>query len=561
MNASLGRLRALSSEFGAPALAQEKVELMQRVGRRALSSARALSEFHECLCFLRAYPDDARVLAEAERWLDGFAARADLRRFHGELADTGIAGTDITYPFFAEMALWLAERWPDRLHVVWDEVEDPERIEGLLGLIGHYAETPYFDEWTYPMRRWCELLSRPGEADGAFLVKRLHALGLPPHVHEWLYQELGLVLRLTGAAHTPSRSRAKRSTGAVHFQRSPLDRSRPRLEQALGETDFSVRDVAPAEGRRWIDLAREALVTRSRDLDAFSYGDPNDVRLIDFGDGLVFAMVGVNPQRRLLLEAVYAFLTLHNGVPIGYVLNSALFGSAEVAYNVFESFRGGESAKIYGRVLAMLRRLFGADTFAIYPYQLGDENEEGLRSGAWWFYQKLGFRAKHAPTLALMQRELARQRARPKARSSRATLQKLARENVYYHAGKTREDVIGVLPLSHVGAAVSRSLAQRYGADLERGARECEARAQKLLGARAIASWTRGERLAFERWAPLVTILPGIERWSKEQRKQLLDVVRAKGARRESEFVARFDRHARLRQAIVELCRQAPPEA
>ena len=36
----------------------------------------------------------------------------------------------------------------------------------------------------------------------------------------------------------------------------------------------------------------------------------------------------------------------------------------------------------------------GSDSFTIYPYQLGDDNDEALQSGAWWFYQKLGFRAK-----------------------------------------------------------------------------------------------------------------------------------------------------------------------
>src|SRR4029077_13985236 len=120
-----------------------------------------------------------------------------------------------------------------------------------------------------------------------------------------------------------------------------------------------------------IDLAREAMVTRSRDLDVFCWGDPRDVRLVDAGGGLQCACIGFRPDRRLLLEAVYGFLTLKNGVPIGYVLCSALFGSSEIAYNVFETFRGAEAARVYGRVLGMVRSLFGSDTFTIYPYQLG----------------------------------------------------------------------------------------------------------------------------------------------------------------------------------------------
>ena len=40
--------------------------------------------------------------------------------------------------------------------------------------------------------------------------------------------------------------------------------------------------------------------------------------------------------------------------------------------------------------------------FTIYPYQLGDDgNQKGLASGAWWFYQKLGFRARDPQVLQL----------------------------------------------------------------------------------------------------------------------------------------------------------------
>ena len=55
-----------------------------------------------------------------------------------------------------------------------------------------------------------------------------------------------------------------------------------------------------------------------------------------------------------MLECVYAFLTLKNGIPIGYVLTSALMESAEIAYNVFDTYRGAEAAHVYARVLAMV---------------------------------------------------------------------------------------------------------------------------------------------------------------------------------------------------------------
>ena len=61
--------------------------------------------------------------------------------------------------------------------------------------------------------------------------------------------------------------------------------------------------------------------------------------------------------------------------------------------------------------------------------------------------------------------------------------------------------------------------------------------------------------MAWKRWAPLVLILPGIERWNARDRRELVKVIRAKGGRRESDFVMRFDRHPKLPKAIVRLGR------
>lgn len=556
MSRTLKALERIRAEYG-PGLARRKLELVAALDRERLRSAKHVHALHETLCFLRAYPDDAELLAAVERRLASFDARRDLREFAEELADSGIAGTPIDYRFFAEMARWLAQRWPDRLRVLWDELEDEERLQRLLHQLVLPAEAAGMEEIGYTLRRWCERLAGPGESEGAFLVRRLAALDLSPALYEYLYQELGLWLRLEPGPDTPTRTRAHHALGPVHFQDGPLRRARPELVRELRRPPLAIRAVSRREGERLIDLAREALVTRSRDLDAFSYGDPDDVRVVECGEGLCFVAVGVRPERRLLFEAVYAFLTLKNGVPIGYVLNSALYGSAEIAYNVFETYRGAEAGAVYGRVLSTVRALFGSDSFTIYPYQLGDDNDEALESGAWWFYQKLGFRPKDPATLRVMERELAALRRDPAHRTPIETLRVLARENVYWHLGAERDDVIGSLAAGDAGLAVSARIAARHGSDREGAEREALADAARLLRTRPGAGWSRGEREAWRRWAPIVRELPGIERWSAAQRRALVSVVRAKGGRRESDFVRLFDAHRPLRRALTELAAQA----
>ena len=53
--------------------------------------------------------------------------------------------------------------------------------------------------------------------------------------------------------------------------------------------------------------------------------------------------------------------------------------------------------------------------------------------------------------------------------------------------------------------------------------------------------------------------LPEVRRWNAADKLALAEVIRAKGGRRESDFVRRFDAHARLRSALAALARRATP--
>ncbi len=556
----LSELESLRHEFG-PGAAARKLALLAGLGPARLPGPRAVERLHEALCWSRAYPDDPALLARVERLLEGFAARPELRAAREALADSGIAGTEIRYPYFAAMAEWLSRRWPDRLRIDWDalpaSMAEDERLDRLLQPVSHYAETMGLDEVLFTARQWLRRLPGAG-TDATYLLRGLRATGADGFVREYLWERLGLDLVLAGAPGRPSRTHARHAPSPPYFRFGPLRAGRPDVRAALAARPLAVRAVSLAEGRALVDLAREAMVTRSRDLDVFAYGDPRDVRLVDWGEGLQFAAIGFVPERRLMLETVYGALTLQSGVPIGYVLYAAFLGSVETAYNIFETYRGGEAAHVYGRVLATARLLFGGDTFTVMPYQLGDENEEAIESGAWWFYQKLGFRPKEPATLALMRRELAAMRQRPRHRSSPATLRRLARECVYWHAGRPRRDVIGLVNIGNVGLHVSALLARRCGGDRVAAGRECEREAAALLGAGRLRGWSADERMWFGRWAPLVLALPGVERWSGRERRELLVVVRAKGGQRESGFARVFAGHRRLREGVLELAKRVP---
>ena len=545
-------LERVRDAFG-PELGQRKLELLKRLERARLGTPRDVLRLHECLCFLRAYPDNARLLEQVEHMLEGFEKRRDLRRFSAKLLDTGIAGTDTYYSFYWPMARWLVERWPDRMTVDWEMFEKSDRLKELLSLLVTYSETPALDLEDFSTEAWVRRLKGRDETDATFLVRRFERLETNGFLKEAVYDGLDPFFKLSPGPGTPSRTRAKAPLKRIHFQAAALDRTRPDLHEAIGEPPRSVRRVSSREGQRYIDLAREAMVTRSRDLDAFSQADPRDVFLVDYGNGLQFAGMGMIPERRLLLESVYGFVTLRNGVPIGYVLSSALLRSSEVAYNVFETYRGGESATVFGRVVSMIHHLFGSSAFSLDPYQLGYGNEEGLESGAWWFYYKMGFRPVDAKVRRVLREELRRMAADSSHRSDRATLEKLASEYTFFHVGRPRPDVLGLVDLGAIGLAVSGFLAKRFGSRREEGVAWCMQEAARVLNVRSLRGWARGEQLAWERWSPLVLVLPGLPRWSKAERRDLVEVIRGKGGQSELTFVERANRHARLHDALAAL--------
>ncbi|MEZ4439000.1 MAG: hypothetical protein R3B72_07915 [Polyangiaceae bacterium] len=549
----LARLVKLTQAFEGGA---EKRALVEALAEARLGSAEQVVAFHDALLVLRARPDDRPLLAAVERALEGFGAREDVARFAERLADSGLAGTPLHFPWHYRTASWLAARWGTALRIDWSRSEPPEDLGQLLAPLFPYAEIPDLEALGLTP---AELLARaagPGETDATFLLGRLARLEAPPLLVETLHDRLGLCYRLEPTSGSPSFTQAALGASRVMpkrqvvWQRHAPRRGRPDLAAALKEPPVSVEAARGRLAELHIDRAREAMATRARELDGILYASPEDVRVIDAGDGLWLSCIGLLPAYRALVETIYVFVLFHNGVPIGYFQAALLFDSAEVNFNVFPPHRGTEAAFLYARSLAVVHHLFGVDSFAVEPYQLGEGNDEALESGAYWFYAKLGFQPKAARGKRLRSAEERRLAADPKHRSSRAVLEALARDPLFFHLGRARDDVAGLVPLSRFSLVVTEEL-REAGVDREGGLRQAVVEARRRLGSRRALD--EDEARALERWSPLLAALPGLERWPAADRRAVLDVVAAKGGRREEVFAAGLRDHRRLRRAVLGL--------
>jgi hypothetical protein len=546
---SAAALRALEHgrvAYGAGA-GERRRTLLAALADAPLRTAGEVRRLHEVLCFLRAYPDDARLLAAVERMLARFDRRADFRAHRAALAHSGIAGTTTWYPFFWPTARWLVARWAGRLRFDRGDAEAQGSLARALPLLVTPNEAAALREAKLAGYAAVDRLRARGETDATFLVRRVAALAGDDYTREAFYDAINPSCELLAADDTPARTHEKFARAPVVFRQAPLRRGRPDLRAEMRRPPSSVRRLPPADGERLVDLARGAMVVRSRDLDAFAYGNARDTWLIDDGNGLAFGLVGMQPERRAPLAAIYGGLTLANGVPIGYVQADVAGRSAAISFNTFETFRGGEAAFTFGRLLAVLKHVFGADAFSIEPYQLGEGNDEGIDSGAWWFYFKLGFRPRAAAARELAAAEQERMRRRPAHRSSPATLRRLAAHHLFFDFDPRRRTPLP--PLAALGFRVARLLAT-FGEDRDAALAAVQSQAAQALGLGSLRVLSSHRRQAFASFAPLV-LLAGADRWPAPERGALLALIRAKAADSELGYLRQLAAHRAFCRALL----------
>ncbi|MGA3042390.1 MAG: hypothetical protein ABSF54_16525 [Bryobacteraceae bacterium] len=430
----LARLEQWKTRFGAPDV-HPLHQLLADIASHRFTDAASLIRLHECLLFLRAYPADAQVMRLADAALFAFAQRIaelpDLSAFE-DPAVSGIAGTSFSAVFSYEVARQLAARYPRQIDIDWENYDRPDKLGPVLRRFLPLVEEDWPVEAHVPFRLWIDA-ARPHKSTAlGWLLQRISSLPLSARDQADLYASLDLLL-LWHIGPRPSRSHLRVPVRQPYFHREPLlRRADIDLALELAGPPLPVKQLSKPAARKMLDLILDTSAVRYRELYGFTHPDTHHVFRADAGRGVDIVFFGVPPAWRLPLRAYHAGMFFSNGVPAGYVEVLSLFERTEVGFNLYYTFRDGEAAWIYARLLRLFRQILGARCFSVDPYQVGHENDEALDSGAFWFYRKLGFRPLDAAAAQLVEREENRMRRTPGYRSSRRTLEKLARSYMLY---------------------------------------------------------------------------------------------------------------------------------
>ncbi|MGH9901495.1 MAG: hypothetical protein ACRD68_06730, partial [Pyrinomonadaceae bacterium] len=468
---------------------------------------------------------------------------------------SGIAGTSFPALWSYHIVHHLAARHPSRVEIDWDGYGEESLfvsvLKNFLPLFGDgaYAESPV------PYLKWLRAAKGGGGRDLAWLLRRFEQLSLPDKAKADLFDALKLWVRWDLGTSPATRTRMRRRTAKIFYHDAPLlRRGDVSLARELEESPpLPFKKLSRAEGGKLLDAGRDTMAVRFRELHGFTYGDPRHVLRADAGRGVEFFVWGVAAPHRLPTLAYHAALIFKNGVPAGYAESLALCERTEFGLNLFYTFRDGESAWIYARLLRLFRQYLGVTVFSIDPYQIGFHNEEGVESGAFWFYRKLGFRPVRPELARIVAGEERKLAARPSYRTPAPTLRRLAAGHILYEAPTAPEPgAWDNFHVRHIGLAVQRRMAERFRGDEQRMRRAAEREVSRALGV-PIETWAEAERRAFSDLALMLALIPGLGRWPREEKSSVVRVIRAKASADEARYVRLLQSTPRLRDALIRL--------
>ncbi|MEJ2128100.1 MAG: hypothetical protein P8X81_04580 [Woeseiaceae bacterium] len=430
----------------------------------------------------------------------------------------------VYYSFSFPVARWLARRCPGEVTIDWQEIDDTSRLDEILSLIMHPAEDEYFDSGWVSTQEWVDM-ARGKKTDFDWLMAQMS-----DKRREKMWSQL------YDAADLPLAWDVSRSRFSKFRNRFPVKdictreagmRGRPRAVKAEIQRPLRTTHLPPADGRRMIDVAMASLAARYRETWHFNYANPREVYVAGVGTGVTVAIFGLLPEHRFPLECTMGYLVLSNGVPIGYGGSSVLFRQVNTGVNIFDDFRHSEAAFLWTQVMRVYHSLTGCTRFIANPYQFGGGNTEALRSGAFWFYYRLGYRPVLQDVRKLAQKEFAKIRRNRDYRSDNRTLRQLASCDMH---------------LTLPGAKASEFFDERWFETVS------------MLATQSLAEAGKDARRRCSALEPIIaSVRP--ENWGARDRRLTRELLRAKQGELELPYARLLARHDKFLKSLQKKCR------
>jgi len=496
-------------------------------------SPKALREWHDLLLFLLAYPGSAKEFRSVSLELQRISqvAKHMMQKSEGHrhaLINSGLDGAPLQSTYSLRLVVWMLDRWKSSVQLFLTEApldELRELVRPILTAVERETVDQAFDDAQHLL----DTVYGPSRSiQLQRLVDGLDRSSGDEFLRELLFERMRISVKVEVPAPGLGMTFSRGPMGPVYHHPHGLSRKVGPLTDRIAGGVKAVK-LSAAEGSGLIDTARIVLATMHRETDPVTHAGAAE--LFDMGRGLRIGLFHLDAAHRLPFDSYVGFMAFKNGIPLAYGGAWIFPGRSKIGINVFPALRGGESAWFFAHLLRLYRQRFGVDRFEAENYQLGHNNPDGLKSGAYWFYYRSGFR----PFTPAMRRTAAQEFERLGARTGHQVPVKLLRRMVEEGLELVIEERdVPIVDTAALTMAVQKHIVERYDGDRQLALGKALARVRAVLDIGDLGSWSTSELLALELWALPLDMITDLEQWPRTERDRLRALVRSKGQRTET---------------------------
>lgn len=517
--------------------------------------ARTWAARHDALLFQATFPKTADELAQARANLQDMARTlaalpAD-DPLQAALENSGIAGSAIASTFSLAATRWLCQRFPDDVDLLYLDANKHE-ARALLERALDPMERDALIDRPLPWPRWMrQHLGADAHQHLPRLVALVERLTPVDREREAAWSQLQVFVRWRMRSDAPGLTQGRFGRNRPHVHTDGY--LRPEGPHALwNEAPPKRVTLSTADQAQLADLGRGVMLSLLRETDFFTHVDPAQIECFDLGRGTQVALYSCHSGRQLALESYVGYLLFKNKVPVAYGGSWVLGAQAAFGVNVLPPYRGGESTLLVCQLLRLYAWRFKLQVLRVEASQIGRDNKDGIQSGSFWFYWRLGFRPLQADLLALAEADWARiladSQGRPGPRHYRADVLKRLAPSILVWRTPTPGDWRFVDPM-WLGQRVSAHVLARHEGDRS-AALQAALRRLGATGGRGRADAATASALA-----PMAVLLDALAPeggWTDQQAADLRALARQK-AGDEPAFARAVQGHRGLMAALQAL--------
>ena len=425
----LSKLKSLIFQFDKTSNDEKKHLLGELILHYSLKQ-KSFTQFHQVLLSMMAYPSDKILLDLTNETMSKLLIRLESKSFlQQKLNGTGLLYSNIECNFSFEKVKYIILAFPNEvsIHSTSSSIETQKAI---LKLILPSVEYSKIHEGEKDLKnRISEFNLSKKTTDLEWLIQTIQQSDLNKKSQTVIYNQLGIFIKWQVSEKSKSVSFLRGASLPIYFHTKPLDK-KMELQDIIQQKLPPPVKLTDEEKDKIIDAAKMTLFYLYRETEPFTNANKDDITLFKLDKGISIALFGSSIDKRYSLESYIGYLVFKNNIPASYG-GGWIFGErSQFGINILEAFRGGESSLIICELLRVYHQYFGATRFVVKPYQFGLHNAEAIKTGAFWFYYKLGFRPENNTLRELALQEENEKLKNSKYKSDVVTLKKYTKCNL-----------------------------------------------------------------------------------------------------------------------------------